>query len=350
MQIKIFTKEYIPLTTLFVSKTESDFNGLRYRDSLHQVGDASFVMRLDNPKTNEINTRHYNIVQICEENGTPRWSGVIVMKKVLLNTVTISCYSLMYLLTRRLINNTYTGISAGAISLDLLTQTNSIEDTKIIAGILDNLANVEVTFENSSIFDALKRLAEASGGQFKINADRSLDMRSIIGNDLSNSLIFQYRLGLIAAANILSFQVDDDGKQITTETTGESGGLFSTQTDATLKSNYGLLQEYKNFRELDDQMTLDNTSVANNKGSELSPFLTLSPKVADNFEVGDIVKVILENRLVNINDNYQITEKTVTIKDGGQREIAVRIISNTSDFFKQIRDMKRDIDLLQRTT
>lgn len=350
MQIKIFTKEYIPLTTLFVSKTESDFNGLRYRDSLHQVGDASFVMRLDNPKTNEINTRHYNIVQICEENGTPRWSGVIVMKKVLLNTVTISCYSLMYLLTRRLINNTYTGISAGAISLDLLTQTNSIEDTKIIAGILDNLANVEVTFENSSIFDALKRLAEASGGQFKINADRSLDVRSIIGNDLSNSLIFQYRLGLIAAANILSFQVDDDGKQITTETTGESEGLFSTQTDVTLKSNYGLLQEFKNFRELNDQMTLDNTSTANNKGSELSPLLTLSPKVADNFEVGDIVKVILENRLVNINDNYQITEKTVTIKDGGQREIAVRIISNTSDFFKQIRDMKRDIDLLQRTT
>lgn len=350
MQIKIFTKEYTPLTTLFVSKTESDFNGLRYRDSLHQVGDASFVMRLDNPKANEINTRHYNIVQICEEDGTPRWSGVIVMKKVLLNTVTISCYSLMYLLTRRLISGTYTGISAGAISLDLLTGTNIIEDTKITAGILDNPANVEVTFENSSIFDALKRLVEASGGQFKINADRSLDMRSVIGNDLSNSLVFQYRLGLIAAANILSFQVDDDGKQIATETIGKSEGLFSIQDDITLKSNFGLLQEFKNFRELNDQTTLDNTSVANNKGSELSPFLTLSPKVTDNFEIGDIVKVILENRLVNINDNYQITEKTVAIKDGGQREITIRIISNTSDFFKQIRDMKRDIDLLQRTT
>lgn len=351
MQIKLYTKAYVPLTTLFVSRTESDFNDLKYRDTLHQVGDASFTMRLDNAKTTEANIKHFNIVEICEDDGTPRWVGVIVYRKVTLNLVSIACYSMMHLLTRRITGagESYTGISAGAIATALLSNANGAEDTKIVAGTLDDPEVVEVTFDRSNVLDALKRIVEASGGQFKLNADRTLDVRAIVGTDLSDSVIFQYRLGLLAAANVLTFQVEDDGKQITTQTAGESDALTSTQNDATLQSSYGLLQEYKNFRELDDQTSLDNATASNNRGSELSPLLTLSPKVADNFEVGDIVQVILENRLVNINDAYQVTEKTVNIKGGGQREITVRIISNTSDFFKQIRDMKRDIDLLQRT-
>jgi len=351
MQIKIYTKAYAPLTTLFVSRTESDYNDLTYHDALMQVGDASFTMRLDNPKTTAANLKHYNIVEICEDDGTPRWVGVIVYKRVLFNVVSVSCYGMLHLLTRRITGagESYSGTSAGDIAAALLSNANGTSDTKIVAGTMDDPENVEVTFDRASVFDSLKRIAEASGGQFRLNPDRTLDVRAMVGNDLSTSIILHYRLALIAGANILAFQVEDDGKKITTKTSGESGGFTSDQTDSALNTEFGLLQEYKNFRELDDQTSLDNAAAANNKGSELSPLLDLSPKVADNFEVGDIVQVILENRLVSINDAYQVTDKTVKIKGGGERQVSVRVISNTSDFFQQIRDLKRNVDLLERT-
>lgn len=350
MQIKIYTKAYVPLTTLLQSRTDSDFNDLIYRETLHQVGDATFTVRLDNVKATLANLKHYNIIEVCEDDGTVRWSGVIVYKRVLENIVSITCFSMIHILTRRLTgaDESYSSTTAGAIATALLSNTNGAEDTKITAGTMDDPESVEVTFNYSSIFDALKRITDASGGQFRVKPDRSLNVQAQIGSDLSATVIFQYVRDRIAAANILSFQVEDDGKNITTTSYGESGGNSSSETDSALETEYGLLEEYKNVRELDDQTSLDNATAANNRGSELSPLLQLSPKVPDSFEVGDIVKVILENRIVSINDDYQIIEKTVKIKGGNEREITVRVISNISDLFKQLRDLKRNVDLLNR--
>lgn len=350
MEIRIYDKAYNPLTTLLISRTESDFNNLQYRDNFMQVGDASFSMRLDNVKTSLTNLRHYNLVEICDDDGTKQWTGVIVYRQVLFNIVNVTCFGMLHLLTQRLTaaDDDYTDTAANIVTA-LLNATNGASNTMITAGTIDDPANIEITFNQASVFDALRRIADSSGGQFRLNPDRSLDFRALIGDDLSDDVIFQYRLGLIAGSNVLKFQVEDDGKKITTTTYGESGGFTSTQTDSALASEFGLLEDFKNFREFDDQTSLDNATAGNNKGSELSPLLELSPKVADNFRVGDTVKVILENRLVNINNNYQITEKAVRVKGGNQKQITVRVISNTSDFFKQIRDMKRDIDLLNRS-
>ena len=350
MQIKLYTKTYSPLSTLFVTRTESDFNDLTYRDTLMGVGDASFTMRLDNPKTTLANLKHYNIVEICEDDGTPRWVGVIVARRILFNVVTVSCYGLLHILTRRVTGNDESHNDvAGDIAAALLSNTNGDEDTQIIAGTMDDPETVEVTFNRASVYDALRRVTEASGGQYRLNADRTLDVQALVGTDLSATVIFQYRLGLIAAANVLSFQVEDDGKDVVSKSYGVSASNTSTQEDAALRTEYGLLEDSQNFRELDSQDALDTATEGNNHGSELSPLLDLSPKVTDNFEVGDIVKVILENRLVAINDDYQITEKTVTVKGGSQKQVSVRVISNTSDFFKQIRDLKRKVDLLDRS-
>ena len=349
MQVKIYTKEYSPLTTLVQTKVASDFNELSYKETLHAVGDASFVMRLDNDKTTMENLKHYNIVEVCEDDGTPRWVGVIVYRRVLFDTVTISCYSLIHLLTKRLTPEADShNDTAGAVATALLSTTNGVSASGITAGTLDDPTTVELTFSRSSVFDALKKVVEASGGQFRVKPDRTLDVRAVIGTDLSGTVILQYQLSLIAGANILSFQVEDDGKDIVTRTYGASGALSSDEEDTSLSDEFGLLENYQDFRELDDQTTLDNSTAGNNSGSALSPLLALSPKVADNFEVGDIVKVILKNRLIDISDDYQITEKSVKIKGGNQREITLRIISNTSDFFKTIKDMKRSLDLLNR--
>lgn len=350
MQIKIYTKDYVPLTTLFVTRTESDYNALVYRSSLMGIGDASFTMRLDNEKASLVNLRHHNIVEICENDGTPRWVGVIVYRRTLLNVVSVNCYDLLHVLTRRLTTAAEAhNDAAGDIASTLLANTNGVHDTKIVAGVMDDPEVIDITLNRSSVYDALRRIAEVSGGQYRLNADRTLDVRAIIGTDLSSTVVFHYRLALVAGSNILSFQVEDDGKGIITRTYGESDGDTSTQTDTGLLADYGLLENYQDFREITDQASLDTATANKNKGSDLSPAIDLSPKVPDVFEIGDIVKVILQNRLVDINDAYQITEKTVTVKNEGQKQINVRVISNTSDFFKQIRDLKRNVDLLNRS-
>jgi hypothetical protein len=349
MRIKIYTKEYTPLTTLFQSRSASDYNTLSYRETLNQVGDASFTMRLDSEKATEENLKHYNIVEITEEDDTPRWVGVIVYKRILFNTVNVTCYSLMHLLTKRLTPDADAhNDTAGAIATDLLSTTNGLLDTEIVAGTLNDPTAVQITFNRATVYEALKSLSEASGGQFRINPDRTLDFKASIGTDKSASVILQYRIELIAASNILTFQVEDDAKSIVTRTYGFSDPLSSDEEDLTLSGEYGLLEQYKNFREINDQPTLDGSTAENNKGPALSPLLNLSPDVEDTFDVGDTVKVILRNRLVEINDNYQVTEKTVKIQGGNQREISLRVISNPPDFFSQIKDIKSSVDLLVR--
>lgn len=350
MQIKIYTKAYVPLTTLVQTSTASDFNSLSYKDTLSQVGDCTFAMRLDGAKATITNLQHYNIVEVCEDDGTVRWVGLIIYKRVTLNVVAVTCFSLIHLLTKRLTGTPVAfNTTAGAVATSLLATTNALLDTEIVAGIMNVATNVQLTFNRSSVFDALKTVAEASSGQFKVNPNRTLDFKTVLGNDLSSTVIFQYNIDLIAGANILTFQVEDDAKAIVTKTYGESGVLTTAQTDAGLTTTYGLFEEYKNYRELDNQTTLDNIAITNNRGSELSPLLNLSPKVVDNFEVGDLVRVIIKNSLVNINAVYQITEKSVKIKGGNERQISIRVNSNNSDFFIQIKDLKRSVDLLSRT-
>lgn len=350
MQIRIYDHEHSPLTTLVITSSNSDFNGLTYRDVLMGIGDASFVMRLDNAKCTQANIRHYNIIEICEDDATPRWVGVIVDKKIALNTVTVSCYSLLHVLARRLTGagEAYNDTADDIVS-DLLSNTNADEDTHISDGIIDDTTTTEITFNRSSVLEALNKLAKTTGAQFRLNADRTLDFSQTIGADLSATVIFQYQLALIASANILSFNVQDGGQNITSKSYGVSDALTSSQEDSALRTDYGLLEFYEDFREINDQTSLDQATANSNNDSEFSPEISLSPSVSDVFEVGDLVRVKLENRLVSIDGAYQITEKTVLVKGSSQKQITVRTNSNVSDFFKQIRDMKSKIDLLNRS-
>jgi len=349
MKIKIYDKSYSPLSTLLQSGASSDFNNLEYREVLHEIGTARFNMRLDNPKTSLENLKHYNIVEIVDDDGTTvRWVGVIFYKEVQFNIVIVTCYSLIFLLSRRLtassvvFNNT-----AGNVVSSILSTTNGIEDTKIIAGTLNASTNVNLTLNRAPLFNTLKTIAESANAQFRVKPNRQLDFMNVIGTDLSGSILFQYDFSLIASANILRFSVDDDGKQINSKAYGESGALSSSQEDAGIRTSYGLHEKYKNFREISDQNTLNGITSDMNRIEEFSPAIALSPEIEDNFDVGDIVSVKLKNRLIDIDDTFQVLEKRVRIR-GGQKEIIIRVNDIPTDFLREIKDIQQDVDLLSR--
>ena len=349
MYIKIYTKDYSPLASLVQTQKVSDFNNLNYKSSLNQVGRCNFTMRLDNAKTNELNTRHFNIVEVLDDDDTPRWCGVIVSLEIYFNTVRVTAFSMEHLLTTRLTGEEQVvSGEAGNVVSSLLSSANATDDMKITAGILDAETEVEQTFRRSTLLNALQRISDSSGGQFVVNADRSLDFRDVVGEDKTSTIIFQYKLSRVTAANILSFKVIDDGQSIVSKTYGKSGELDSIETDSTIESTYGLREEFKNFREIDNQDTLDEATLLNNTDKQLSPTIVLSPTVKDNFEVGDKVKVLLENRLVDIDEDYQVIEKTVELKSGGEKEITVKVNTEPKDIYAQIRDLKSEVSLLNR--
>lgn len=348
MKIKIYDKDLNPLTLLTNGTSSSDFNNLSYKNQVNGVGDASFVVRIDNSKITATNVKHYNRVEIQDDDGTVRWFGVIVDKSIELNLITVKCYGLAHVLDRRLTGDAevHNG-QANTEATTLLTNANSAEDTGISAGTLDITTSVNITFNRTKVLSAIKSIADAVDGQYIVKPDKKLYLQNIVGQDLSASVFFRYEYLNPELANILQFKVDDDGKNIISKTYGKNNTLNSAQTDTAIKNNYGLLEDFKNFTEASNQTTLDNLTANNNQDSGLSPTIALSPEVGDNFEAGDVVNIILDNGFININTNYQILEKSVKIANN-QKLITIKLNLEVKDFVADFRKMKDDLELLNR--
>lgn len=346
MIIKIYDKDFNILTTLFNSA--SDFNDLSYKDQVNGNGDASFRVRINNSKITATTIKHYNKVEIAEDDGTVRWVGVIIEKKIGLDIIDVKCYGLIYLLDRRLTGDaeTHNG-QANTEAAALLTSANAAEDTGIDAGTLDISTAVNITFSRSKVLQALKSIASAVNGQIIVKKDRKLYLQTNVGQDLSGSVFFRYEKSRPELANILQFNVSDDGKIIVSKTYGKSNTLNSAQADSGIKTAYGLLEDFKNFAEAADQTTLDNLTTNNNQDSGISPTIALSQEVADNFEAGDVVRIILNNGFINIDTAYQILEKSVSIANN-QKLITIKLNIEINDFITDLRKIKANLELLNR--
>lgn len=347
MRIVIYNKSFVKLTTLFNSA--SDFNNLNYKSQVNGIGDASFVVRPDNAKITSAVVKDYNKVEITDEDGTIRWVGVIVEKDIMLNTITVKCYGLAHILDRRLtgdaeVHNGQANTEATAI----LNSINATEATGVIAGTLDVTTAVNITFNRTKSLQAIKSIADSANAQYIVKADRKLYVQTIVGQDLSASIFFQYEKLKPELANILQFKVGVDGKVIVSKTYGKNATLSSVQEDSAIRTGFGLLEDFKNFNEASDQTTLDNLTSNNNQDSGLSPAIALSPTVPDTFEAGDVVQVILDNGFISIDTPYQILEKAVSIVNN-QKLITVKLNLETKDFITEYRKLKDNIELLNRS-
>jgi hypothetical protein len=332
MKIKLYDKNFTLLTLLINSSTASDFNNLSYKNQVNGVGDASFVVRIDNPKITTATVKHFNKVEILDEDDVVRWVGIIVNKKIDINLITVKCYGLAHILNKRLTGSAevHNG-QANTEATELLTSANSAENTGISEGTLDVTTAVNITFNQTKVLQAIKSIADAVSAQYIVKTDRKLYVQTIVGQDLSASVFFQYEIDKPELANLLQFNVEDDGEAIISKSYGKNNTLTSAQEDAGIKTEFGLLEDFQNFNEASDQTTLDNLTANNNQDSGLSPAIALSPEVADNFEAGDIVKIKLNNGFISINTSYQILEKAVKIANN-QKLITIKLNLEVKDF------------------
>ena len=89
IQIKIYNKNYQPLTTFNVG----EYGGLTFVKTLGQIGSASFNLDINNQKVTDENLRNYNRIEI-EVDGEIDWVGYISTKTITFNQVSIQCKEL----------------------------------------------------------------------------------------------------------------------------------------------------------------------------------------------------------------------------------------------------------------
>lgn len=341
-QIKIYNKNYEELTALNVG----EYGGLTYSKTLGQIGNSSFTLDINNLKVTEENLRNYNRVEI-EDNGVKTWVGYISNKTITFNQVTVQCKELIGILGKRLVGDAYTLSGGAGIAVStLLDYINSIEDTGIVMGNTDVLDNINMTFNQQSALEILTNIADTVQAQFILNEDRTLDFLLQVGEDKSSDVNLVYNILQPQVANLSNFNVTDDGESIVTRSYGKSDTLTSVQDDIDLKDKYGILEIFNSFTQANTQTNLDSLTQSKLSDTLYSPTLNITPNQDDNFNMGDTVKINIQNKLVNINDTFQILEKSVKIVNG-QKTISVKINKLPQTIVNTIRDLQRKINLLE---
>jgi len=238
-QIKVYDKDFNALTTF----NRGEFVQLDYSDVVSQVGDASFTLKLDNTKVTEANVRNLNRIEIIED-GTVRWVGFILRKTISFDTVKVRCQSLIGILKKRLVGSSYTLNGAVDVQLQaLLTAINATEDTGISYGDCDITTAINLTFSRNDVYNVITQIANAVDGEFIVGTDRKLYLKTNVGTDLSSSVVLEYDVNRVSAADILNFNVDDDGDKIVTTVYGTAPSYTSTQGDASLIAKFGLVEK-----------------------------------------------------------------------------------------------------------
>jgi hypothetical protein len=342
IQIKIYNKTYTPLTAF----NTGEFGALHYRKTLGQIGDASFTLDISSAKVTDTNMRNYNRLEILD-GGVVQWTGYIVSKQVTLNMVTIQCKELIGILAKRITTDAYVmSGNAGTLVASLLSTINGIENTGITMGDTDISTSINLTFNQQDVLSALRDVADAVGGQFVVNEDRTLDFKLNIGQDLSSSVRLEYNILQPQQANLIKFNVEDNGENVVTKSYGTNNTLVSNQSDGALQTLYGILEKFSSYPQANNQTNLDALTASVLADTLYSPSLDLSPGELDNFNIGDLVAVFVKNKLVYIDDTFQVLEKSVKIVNS-QKSISVKINQLPQTIVNNIKDLQRQVNLLQ---
>lgn len=338
MTIKIYDHNGIGLTSLF----SIDFENLSYNKVLMGVGSMEFTVRVDSDKITKESIQVYNRVKL-EENGKVVFSGYIAESNINLETITVRCFGLVGLLKVRVtpFNYSLSG-DVNTVVGSLISKANENEITGIIAGDMAGIGNVSRAYNGDTIYDAIDDAITGTANQWKFNHETGqIDIKPLIGQNLSSEIILQYDTRIIALANLSSFSVVDKGDAVTTVSVGRVNASTNNISDTALIDKYGRVEKNTAYR------TISNTDLATQLTSELSeseysPELTLLPIIPDIFDVGDILGVKLYNKIIDINTAYQVLEKEV-VYQGEQKIIKIKVNKKQTDILDIIKNHSKEI-------
>jgi len=342
IQVKIYDKNHNPLTTFNVG----EYSSLSYRKTLGQIGEASFTLELTNQKVTEANTRNYNRIEITHDDHF-EWSGYIIKKRVTFNTVTIQCKETIGILAKRLtVDHSVNNGNPITLLGNLITAMNIIDNTGITLGDTDAFANINMTFNQQDMFSVVQAIAEVCQAQFKVDNAGKLIFKTSIGVDRSSEVSFKYNVLQPQLATILNFDVEDDGDNLVSRSWGKNDPVISQQDDATLITKYGVIEKFTTFSEANNASMLDKQTQSILSDTLYTPTIVITPYQEDDFDIGDTVNINIQNKLISINGNFQILDKSVKIVNS-EKQISIKINKLPKDITDSIKSLQRSINLIE---
>ena len=354
-RVEIYDKTgSVQLTTML---QPSIFN-LSYVNELSKSGSATFSVQVKDSKSTALNLKLFNRIKIYR--GTVGvFYGYIESLTAGVNIIDIRCVGMLGYFVNRLTSTTPTSVQADVALYAILTATNSDDATGISQGTSDVTTTInDVKFSRSKILSAWQKIANMTAGEIEIDINGNLNFKQQLGVDRSGSVIFQYLVNQINTATVYDFDVELTAKNMANKVTGTgNSSLISTQSDAGSITEFGLLEESKNFAQTDNQTDLDSETldwITAHKDEFYTP--RIQPNISkidiDSYEVGDTVKVVLSNGFIVINANHRIIRKQVDVSDNDTPVVDINLIPTgtnllPSSFFEDIIDQGDRISLLE---
>ena len=346
------------LTTVFWG---DDFYDLEYTTEVNKPGGAKFSLTVLNPKATTTNFKMYNKI-IIERDGVGVFIGYIENIVATVNEISVECVGMLGLFNKRLFSKVFhtgAGDTAQDAFFEILTTLNGVSDTGITVGTTDIDYDIDrVEFQRTPVLTAWRNLAELAGGEFAINTDKTIDFLTRLGTDKSASISLRYNVNQINSANLREFNVEVQGKDTFNKVTGiRKGGTTDTYSDATSISNFGMLEIAVNQAQLDSGTDLTNamTSYIDQRKIEFySPKVVIDERKIDitSLELGDTVKVDLNNGFMTLALNERIIKREIKVSDNAVEVVQLGLIASTgnllpSSFLSDIMNIEKRVDLLE---
>lgn len=357
--VKIYQFDFsTQLTTLFYSQDIYDFS---YFTEINKPGGAKFTINVRNAKATTTNLKMFNKV-VIERNGVGVFIGYIENIRATVNTVDVVCVGMLGFFRRRLFSKTFTsggGDTAQDAFFEILDDTNTANDTGITQGLSTVFYNLEdIQFVRSKIYDAWSKLASLSNGEFAINTDRTLDFLERLGEDKSDSIILQYNVNQINSANLREFDVEVQGRDTTNKVIGvRKGGIAGTESDTASILEFGLLEDTINLSYIDASADLTaemENFIERHKIEFYSPKVTIDEEKidVDTLNLGDTVRVSLNNGFMSLALNERIVKKEIDVSDNATEIVKLSLIVETgnllpSSFIEDIIGLSDRVALLE---
>lgn len=299
----------------------ADYSNLQYDLQLMKAGGMQFQIELRNPKATPTNLKLFNRVSL-KKNGSTVFLGYIENLTMNTNIITVSCVGILGFFKKRLYSADIISEDAATAFETILTTINGVDDTGISFGTSDIVETItDIKLNRSNVLSAFDKIANLVGGEYIVNTDRTLDFVTQVGSDKSASIVLRYRVNQINTSTLESFNLDVEGKDMANTVIGiGSGNITSVQQSAASIAEFGVIEDTLNLLQTEDTGDLDSETenyVASHKDAFYGPKVTLNTSKInpDDIDIGDIVKVDLNNGFIVVNDNYRVLRKVVRVSE-----------------------------------
>lgn len=306
---------------------------------LNNYGQAEFDISVTDDKSDFIDLRK-NTIEIYRQLSTDSdlvWAGEQAVRRSNLNArgnnwSEITCYTWFEQLFQRYTDEyeRYETEDAADVIEALIATTQGLTggDIGITSGTIDTTYTTDIIYQNDNIGDAILGLSDG-GLDFEITDAKVLNVKSIIGSDKTDDVIIEY------GHNVTNMTITEDFSNpvnqaiVLGEVIGEDNLQRVERTDATARTAYGLRQTRMN------QLEPAILSIFQDKGDGAlrkykAPLIKVdfdivknyTPSI-DQFTIGDGIRLIVNNGVYSIDEEYRVFEWQVTFDSKNNEKLTL---------------------------